>query len=49
MICRLQTISCYAFKSQKAALPYSSPIDVISGIVGAAGSAAVFIIEYLSY
>ena len=42
MICRLQTISCYAFKNQKAALLYSGPIDVISGIAGAAGSAAVF-------
>ncbi len=44
MICRLQTISCYAFKNQKAALPYSGPIDVISGIAGAAGSAAVFLL-----
>lgn len=42
MICRLQTISCYAFKNQKAALSYSGPIDVISGIAGAAGSAVVF-------
>ena len=42
MICRLQTISCYAFKNQKAAPPYSGPIDVVSDIAGAAGSAAVF-------
>ena len=49
MICRLQTISCYAYKNQKAALPYSGPIDVISGIAGAAGSAAVFITEYSNY
>ena len=42
MICRLQTISCYAFKNQKAAPPYSGPIDVVSDIAGAAGNAAVF-------
>ena len=32
MICRVQTISCYAFKNEKAALPYSGPIDVISAL-----------------
>lgn len=36
-------------QNQKAALPYSGPIDVISGIAGAAGSAVVFIIEYSNY
>lgn len=36
-------------QNQKVALTYSNPIDVISGIAGAAGSAAVFITEYSNY